>query len=211
MGWFEAAIIYLAFGAPVAVHRATGMRGSLSARDVLDVGLSFLGWPAALVIFAWRRIYSNETGRDDRIRARIDALAARLRADIPAGSVDASDFAEALGRYVDLSLAVARPEGPPKELFALSGHPDADLASRCGARRDLKKLVFHQLRARNDLLTLIDRLVQVSTDRGATLRTSIAIAELLGDVDAAADLAAMEPGTSSQNDLKKPSVAAARR
>lgn len=212
MGWFEAAIIYLALGAPVAVHRATGMRGSLSARDVLDVGLSFLGWPVALGIFAWRRVYSSETERDERLRARIDELANRLQADIPVDVAEASGFEETLGRYVDLSLAVEHPEGPPKELFALSGHPDAELAARCGTRRESKKLVFHQLRARNDLLALIDRLVRVSTDRAATLRTSIAIVELLGDVDAAADLAVMDPGgDASRNDLRKPSVAAARR
>ncbi len=190
MGWFELAIIYLAFGAPVAVHRATSVRGTFSARDTLDVGLSFVGWPVALIVFAWQRSSSSEIRQDERLRARINELAAELQTDIPPG--EAADLPAALGLYVDLSIALNHPTEPTEKLFELSGHPDAALAARCSARRDSKKLAFHQLRARNDLISMIDRLADASTDRGATLRTSLAIVELLGDVDAAADLAAMD-------------------
>lgn len=212
MGWFELTVIYLAFGAPLAVHRAMGVRGGLSAREALEIGLCFFGWPGALLFFGWRRLNPNPTRPDERLRARIDHLTAELQTSIARDEFEGSGFVEALGLYVDLSLAKDHASDPPTGLFTISGHPNSELAARCSARRDSRKLAFHLLRARNDFIAAIDELAAVSTDRGATLRTSIAIVELLGDVDAAADLAAMEPiATPSQNDLKKPSVAAARR
>jgi len=86
-------------------------------------------------------------------------------------------------RYVALSIA-ARERGARafqgKELFAVAG-TDPDLSGVCMARRNRRRIVDHQTRARADLLSVFDALSETPYARAAMEDVLINIAPLLDD------------------------------
>ncbi len=168
MQFFDALIIYLACGSPMAVYhyfnRAAGSRLSRFATALLVA----LVWPYFLARHLLTRNTSAKRFGDPKIsfiqdkdtHAEIERLRRRMELAIFEGkpSSELTDFRVVFDRYCGLSLALSQdwPAGDAiPELFRVSGHENAQIAAACLNRRNRSKLLRHQIDARKNFLAMV--------------------------------------------------------
>lgn len=162
-------IVYLAFGAPVAVYRYFQYRQLQADRRIVATALTLLFWvPVALhLVYRYlRNAYSTGTfgslaGSDSSAeqlsRARQQIFALLIRADI---KMSPASVREILERYVGLTMAqgsdLNESSEAPLDLFLAAGMTNSDLATVCLSRRNRRKIDKHQKAARRDFVGLFE-------------------------------------------------------
>lgn len=149
----ELLIIYLACGAPFAVHRAT----STGRVDWPLFAVALLAWPFfAVRLIGKHFLHGQDNNRDlqvEHIRRQIEAIA------FPANEMRfVFEFREIFYRFVGLSQALSSPVGGHAQLFEITGHANASTAARCLARRERARLERHAAAARSDLISAVGEL-----------------------------------------------------
>ena len=93
------------------------------------------------------------------------------------------DFREILLRYAGLSEAanVNASGDAVNELFALSGSDNKELASACLARKNQRRLEFHQSLVRGEFLDMISEFAEAESGRQRILELAIELASGVND------------------------------
>lgn len=165
MNYTDPIIIYLAIGAPVAMHRFFQLERPITIRTLLTVGFTLLLWPIEayrILSRDGRRSFSEpdylltrenspETiiAKAEKIEVAILDAAGAFRSSVR------SSRAEALDRYI--GLAVVNMSGAPaglaaREFMAAAGSQEQKIGVRCLIRRNRRQLEHHLNRARTDVL-----------------------------------------------------------
>ncbi len=178
MSWSDLAIIYLACGAPVGVHFIT-------RREKIPVpraAASFIFWPVFVVLILTGCLTREEISSSaaEQIRCEIEQLAFH-----EGSSVALFEFRDVFSRYEGLSEIVRLADNNAldrnAELFAAMDRKSASLATRCAARRNNSRLIFHQERARQEFVELIAE-IAAADDR--VIELALRLADQVGDHDA---------------------------
>ena len=175
-------IIYFAAGAPFGVYQFTTVQHPLDAKAWLQIFFRICFWPlfAVLGLIDWFAKGDPSAGSHldqhiDRIRIEIEDL---VLANESISSI--FDFREILQRYAGLSEATnVAVSSSVNEVFDLSGSENKQLASACLARKNHRKLSFHQSLARSQFVDMISEFADASNDRTSVLELAI---ELANDV-----------------------------
>lgn len=205
MNLVDGAIIYLTFGAPIAMYGVFHKRRRPGFLHLLKFGSAFFIWPVSLALIVSRQlslpkaVHNNKT----RIPLKIDIRSReRSLAKTIARLVDSSltveyrkQIGEAAERYACLKVGgiVEDPELTPiHEVYKLAGHPNASLASKCITRRNNLRLQRHIAAAKTDLLTTLALLPdEAFYDRSCTAKRSARLAVLLNDRDISDEIKAI--------------------
>lgn len=186
MTFTDLAIIYLACGAPLSMHYflATGRKPTFYF--AMKVVLVAVIWPIAafLLIKSLKKPLAGVVrSASGEIDIRLDALRLEIENAVFTDESAASvfEFRELFARYTGLAqAAVADPgQNTANELFLLSGHDDAELASRCLGRKASNRLTVHANAAREDFVESI-ALLSIGVERDL-VQTASAAAGLIGD------------------------------
>jgi hypothetical protein len=188
-------VIYFAIGAPFGVYQITAVRSSLTAHATLGIILRICFWPvfAAQTLIEWfsKDQHSSESNLDrqiDRIRAEIESL---VFGNDSISSI--FDFREVLYRYAGLSEAANTGVLPDaaNEIFEFGNNGDKDVASACLARKNQRKLSFHQSLARNEFVDMIAEFASTGSHRERVLCLAVELANGVNDPKTSDMLAAM--------------------
>ncbi|MEP6705170.1 MAG: hypothetical protein ABJB34_10235 [Acidobacteriota bacterium] len=196
-------IIYLAFGAPVAVYKYLQNRAfGIRPRIALSV-FTFFFWVPTIVKLSYL-YFSNAYFSDafvshrssDALDRRIRDLRERITAEMIrlARGSNLHDTRETVDRYTGLADAVRQGTSDKEgrnELFEAAGRENYGLGELVMVRRNLHRLRRHHIHARRDFLNLLD---QVSRRFGSIdlLYTGIDLASELGDLEAVERLNALK-------------------
>lgn len=159
MGFIDLVIVYLACGAPFAVYRATGSRSVSFGSLGMDVSIGLFLWP----ILGIRLLSGLDHPRKRRAKRKPDVRIERIRSQLETFALkDARPetlfrFREAFYRLAGLSTASRqRTDRKPFELFEVSRHPDASLATACLARRNARRVIRHRSQAFVETASILD-------------------------------------------------------
>lgn len=176
-------IIYLACGSPFGVYQIT-TRKPKSSRDFAILFISFLLWP----VFAFTLLIERVRNSDlhDRFNAKKKLEEIRIGferialSDSPMSSL--FEFREIYSRYTGLAEAAAAklPTKFSSEIFEVTGHPNNDLASRCLARKNVRKTASHHQQAKDDFLNILSGFDAVVDERDELLSLVGSLDEQLG-------------------------------
>jgi hypothetical protein len=197
-------IIYLAFGAPIAVYKYLQNGTEDRVRRIASSALTFLFWIPAAVRIAY--LYFTNADFEDafvsqsksdafykRICKTRDALASELVRAAVGFSVH--EVREAIERYAGLADALgndAAGNTKPQSLFAGSGRTrHYELGLVCWARRNRRRLERHHIEARRDFVALLDRASYQDSAAGAIV-IGIDLARQLDDTEAVELLKALD-------------------
>jgi hypothetical protein len=197
MTYFDATIIYLAIGSPLAVYYFLRGGREYSVRDLPMAVLAMLLWPIYTI---WLAAYSNGSGpskslhspnyvtldaatsqRVDKIRQSMEKIVCER---IPERSV--FDFREVFERYVGLTGAIGENEEAESNRFShlTGGSVEGDrLNAICLNRRNHRLLEFHHIRARNDFLALAANIRKCGQEVAFDLLT-VELCSLIADQEA---------------------------
>lgn len=165
MNYTDPIIIYLAIGAPVAMHRFFQLERPVTIRTLFVVGFTLLVWPieAYRILSRGRRqsfskpdyLLTRENSPETIIAEAENIEAAILDAAGAFRSSVRSSRAEALDRYI--GLAVVHMNGIPagsaaRDFMAAAGSQEQKIGARCLIRRNRRLLEHHLNRARKDVL-----------------------------------------------------------
>ncbi len=203
-------IIYLACGAPFGVYQITKRQDVGSSAGWISISSSFLLWPAAAASLVIGRIFFNSGQTELDRRTRIEKI--RIEIENAAFSGDAVsavfEFREIFYRFIGLSeAAYTMPAGKSvNEIFKISGHKNAVLASRCLSRRSIERLAFHQDKAQDEFVELVKSLTAPQQER--IVRLILELADHLPNRYPAVDLVdaltvQKKPHTRQTPDLEK--------
>ena len=203
MTFADLLIIYLSFGAPVAVYKYLQTRGAGTRRRATLSILTFFFWiPTAFEIgyLYLRNAYFNsgfvsqgnldsETGvlRDLR-----DEITSELFRVVRGSSLH--DVRETVERYAGLASELRRElSSPPHDnhLFEAAGRKKYELGQICLMRRNLHRLQRHHNQARQDFLALLEDALDRFPVPGA-VDCSIELATQLDDPHAVLTLRALK-------------------
>lgn len=162
MSFFDAAIIYMAFGVPFGVYGLTAASRRPLLGRVARFVPRFLAWPAVLLRFAYRQWITAKERAD--ITTRVEALRREMEmlAFSDAPTSDVFNFRDIFYRYVGLSLANDAPVGCDhiRGLAEIGEVHDQKTAVSCSARRNREKITLHHDAARADLIALtVDKMI----------------------------------------------------
>ena len=168
-------IIYLAFGAPFAVHRYLQTRGEEMRRRITISIFTLLFWvPTAtrLVYLYLNNAYSRRSfvsrqdldSPDVRLAVLRDAIRRELNKS-GFGPVTSFSIRETVERYIGLTKAAAATQDTPRQkiddvpsdLFEVAGRSDDKLAAICLNRRNRRQMERHHIKGRRDFLTLFEQ------------------------------------------------------
>jgi len=180
-------IIYLACGSPFGLHPITKRKPAPSGIDWVSVISSFVLWPLFAAALIAKQIFPNA----ERAEAEIHNRTEEIRLDIErlafSGQPISSlfEFREVFYRFVGLSVASnAVSKRSPDEIFEISGHANKSLASRCLARRNSKRLAFHQERVSSEFADLISQISALSPVAEEIVGLAVGLTDDLGDISA---------------------------
>ncbi len=204
MTFIDLAIIYLACGAPLSMHYFFGSSRTLNLNFAGKLVLVALVWPIAafLLIRDVRRGRAavTRTGQNDLDR-RLDSIRIDIErtAFAKENATTVFEFRELFARYTGLAQASTLDiaQGPSNEMFLLTGHPNADLATRCLDRKASNRLARHAVGARTDF---VDHIAALSIDAEKVVLSASLIAELVGDKQAVTMLGELAVGSASSPD-----------
>lgn len=199
-------VIYLACGSPFCVYQITKSEKAASARDRTGVVLSFLFWPVFLIYLLANRLAPGAGNDDAADRTRIEFLRGEIEqaAFLDRTTASLFEFREVFYRYAGLVEAARTEQAVVTrgEIFEISGHRNADLASRCMARRNRERLSFHATRTRNEFVTMIADLCGRDPAREIQIvNLALELTRLLADPAAIDDLTALIPGRANVDAL----------
>lgn len=195
MTFSDAIIIYLAIGSPIAVYHflRSGKDPSFSTL-ALAIPLLFL-WPIYTIWLIrlpntsgrFRKVYSPDyAGLDARTSKRVDAIRVGmeeiLNTRLPGRSP--FDFREVFERYVGLSsMGPLNPVDARTPFAGLtsSARADEELNAICLNRRNERHLEFHQIRARNDFMMLVETISEQGFPDGKFFGLATELASLIAD------------------------------
>lgn len=191
---YEAIIIYLAAGAPLAVMNLLKTRKVPKAAFWLNFLYVLVLWLPLVMFAGLKRLPGFRTDSAFVDYARLDADIGRRvreiaglfneRPFVPFERTKKEDVLEPLERYAALSLAIGRENvvssSDKPELFRISDHKDEEIAARCLERRNMRRLAQHRDRAMNDLFKALSRLNHGPNMDKITCKIH-EIADLLGD------------------------------
>ena len=161
-------IIYLTFGAPLAVYKYLQNRAVSKRRRILYSLSTFFFWvPVAvqIVYLYFRNAYSGDgfvSNRDlDVTEKRLAVISEALRMEVIGfgGAARVHDVRETIDRYVGLADATRKSGGVTGfggDLFDAAGRRKHDLAQLCLMRRNLRRLERHHTQASCDLVSLLE-------------------------------------------------------
>lgn len=195
-------IIYLAFGAPLAVYKYLQNRGTQIGRRILLSSFTFVFWlPAAAEIgylyftnayfggaFVSRR---DLVSADEKLSAMRESLSNELIKCARGSRVH--DLRETVDRYVGLAGAARNSIGQAateNELFQAAGREKDQLSSICLMRRNLHRLERHHIQASADFVELFGW-ISDRPDALASLDSGIEIARQLDDHETVRKLSAL--------------------
>lgn len=193
MSFSEIFIIYLAIGAPFAVHSFFGGR---METDVRNAGISLLKltfWPLFALYSGFRFLANSfrtaETGNElrvaafrkasDEVRADLENLLISANREMRKGVLRDFDRLSGVALAVAESEAVA-PTATPR-IFEAADHPMPDLAARCIFRRNRSRLAEHRNRACDALSVSLDSLRDERRTEVDIERIRLKIASLVRD------------------------------
>ena len=211
----EILIVYLAFGAPLAVYRFLETRQVSRQRRILMSLATFVFWIPFAVRLSFRH-FTNASFDTDFVSPRTKKTksvtnkreeALELAMIASGCPLPRHDLREVIGCYVGLSNAV---EGqgesavPGEKIvnFLLAAGRPTDLGARCLARRERTRLERHLDDARESFLRLFDQLSSNSQLRSRAIRRGVELALLIKDIDAADHLGMLEFEDTTSTDLK---------
>ncbi len=163
-------IIYLAFGAPLAVYKYLQSRGTNIRRRILLSSFTFLFWVPAAVEIGYLYLTNAYSGGEFVSRKNSDAENRRLtdsRESLTADlarlvrSSNLHDVREAVERYVGLANAVRNtwfPKAGRHEFFEAAGRARYGLGRICLNRRNRSRLERHHIQARRDFVNLFEQI-----------------------------------------------------
>jgi hypothetical protein len=168
-------IIYLAFGAPIAVYKYLQNRDALIVRRCLTSLATFLFWiPAAIHI---GRLYISNAYFGNAFVSPVDSdsseilisdLREKVRSELVrlGAGVGMHDARETVDRYVGLAGAVRSGVvlggTPHKNLFEAVGRQNFELGVHCMNLRNRQRLERHHIQSRQELLMLLAEVVDSS-------------------------------------------------
>ena len=181
-------IIYFAIGAPFGVYQITTVRHPLNANITLRTFLRICFWPVFAVFILADWFYQDRDLLASNFARRIESIRKEIE-DIAFANESVSsifDFREILQRYAGLSEAanVAVADNSVNEVCDLSHSDNRKLASACLARKNQRKLSFHQSLARSEFVDLIFELAGAE-NRDRILELAIELANDLHDTPTA--------------------------
>ena len=201
----EILIVYLAFGAPLAVYRYFESRSVSRRHRILVALMTFVFWVPFAVRLSIRH-FSNASSEVDFVsppdpkrstavtNSRQEAVGLAIaEAGCPLPRQNLRDRIE---QYVGLSEALAdRGSKVPGEkavnFLRAAGH-STDLAAICLSRRERNRLHRHLIDSRKSFLALFDHLSGSKAARTRAIRRGVELALMLSDMDAADHLGALE-------------------
>lgn len=224
-------VIYLAFGAPLAVHYFLQQRRRTSdLRQLwLKTILNFFFWLPLLYRFlqnnqtlknSFGKIFSKKSLSDSITEENLRVIQKRLEKIVPEDETLLSIFEvrEVFERYAGLTLACQNEtdiaQAARNKIFQIAGHNNSEIAEICLKRRNRKRLLRHQTQARKDFLNVIADLLKHHSETEKLRETAFGLSVLLGDVIAQTALkemleqksqsAAASRVKNARNDLWKP-------
>jgi len=185
-------IVYLSFGAPLAVYEYLQSRASSRQQRMVSSLVTFLFWvPAAIRI--GRRYFLNAYSDGDFVSGpfsdshadEISDLSERLKAELvrSSGQSGMRDIREVVDRYVGLTEALN--DGDPVgqgDLFEAAGRPANALGRICLTRRNRHRLEVHHSQARRDFIELLEPADLI--ENVTTFAIAIELAKRLNDLPA---------------------------
>lgn len=179
MTYSDLLIIYLAIGSPTAVYYVLRSGRDLSLKTISRMIPALLLWPAYTIWLLTHsrtaghpenRFLSDHASLDAARSKRVDGIRAEMEKKIREQRPEHSlfDFREVFERYVGLTTAVAADISDDPSPFAdlTSGtSEEAKLNAISLNRRNRRLLEFHQIQARNDLLSLAEQIADQEFDR----------------------------------------------
>jgi hypothetical protein len=192
MTFTDLLIVYLAFGAPLAVYKYLQNRTANVRRKTLVSIFTFFFWvPTAVQIgylylsnayfrdaFVSRRILDAREKRIGSLREAMTAELTRL-----ARGASLHDTRETVERYAGLADAV-RETGPEPSgrnaLFEAAGREEYRVGQVCLMRRNLRRLKRHHTQARQDFVALLSE-VSLRFDESGVVMMGIELARQLED------------------------------
>lgn len=188
-------IIYLAFGAPIAVYKFLQNRDARIVRRCLITVATFLFWIPAAVNIA--RLYISNAYFGDSFVSPVDPdaseiLISDLRADVRSelvrlgAGVGMHDARDTVDRYVGLASAIRNdvPLGGSahENLFEAAGRAEFGLGVRCVRIRNRQRLERHHIQSRAEFLKLLADAAG-SNESDAALKSALKLARQLGDTE----------------------------
>jgi hypothetical protein len=186
-------IIYLAFGAPIAVYKYLQVRDSGMMHRCIITAATFVFWiPAAVQI---GRLYISNAYFGNAFVSPVDSdsseiLISDLRESVRSelvrlgAGVGMHDARQTVDRYVGLAMAIrARTETSGRaheNLFEAAGRRNSDLGIHCLEIRNRRRLERHQMQSRKELLTLLEDLSDFS-EYSTVMRSALKLARQLED------------------------------
>ncbi len=190
-------IIYLTCGAPFGVfYFLQNRKEQNNIRLWLKTFFTFIFWlpfgfrllenKARKKFYGGKKAFSNS----DKIETEIFPFQNHFEEILRKSDLQISifEFREVIERYVGLTLAKyngsTKATETEKDFFRIANGGNAEIGAVCLNRRNLKRLTFHQIQARQDFLQLIGRLVIFASDKEKFAEAAADFFRVLEDAEA---------------------------
>ncbi len=196
-------IIYLAFGAPLAVYKYLQNRAiDIRRRIVVSIFTFFFWVPAAVEIGylyltnAYFEVGFVSRRNSDATKIKLDEMRESISAELIklARVSNLHDLREILDRYTGLADAVRNSIGIPSfghAIFEAAGRKNSDLGSLCLMRRNLRQLERHHIQARRDLVVMFGQIGGGGHEALETIEMGKELARQLNDDETVEELNAL--------------------
>jgi hypothetical protein len=201
MSFFDWLIIYLTCGAPLGVlYFFQNRKEQKGIRLWLKTFLTFIFWlPFGLRLLVNKaRKYSFDGKelfpRTAKPETEIFLWRRQLEVNLLENDSQISifEFREVFDRYVGLTLAGDSGDNKipetKKELFRIGNNGNVEIGAICLNRRNLNRLRFHQIQARQDFFQIIKRLMKLAPDKRNFVKSAADFFRFLNDAEAQAAL-----------------------
>jgi hypothetical protein len=185
-------IIYLAFGAPIAVYKYLQNRDARMMRRCLISLATFLFWIPAAVHIGHLYISNAYFGNAfvSPVASDSEMLISDLRENVRSelvrlgGGVGMHDTRETVDRYAGLAGAVRSGVelggSAHRNLFEAAGRKDFELGVHCINIRNRRRLEQHHIQSRKDFLKLFEEAVD-SSEYSTAMRSALKLTRQLDD------------------------------
>lgn len=185
MNLIDLLIIYFACGAPFGVYQFTNVQTSLNAKVLWQIFWHIGCWPVFAALALKERISIGRHKTASLVDRRTDFIRSEIEHLVFDGESVSTilDFREILFRYAGLLQAtnVIVPADSAGELFYFGNTENKALSSACLARRNRRKLAFHQSIARNEFTDMMSELTNAHENRTEILELAIELANGVDD------------------------------
>jgi len=186
-------IIYLAFGAPIAVYKYLQNRDAQTVRRCLIAVGTFLFWIPAAVRIGYLYFSNAYLGSafvspvdSDSSEMLISDLRENVRSELVrlGAGVGMHDARETVDRYVGLASAIRGGVVPgstaSENLFEAAGRKDSGIGIHCMKIRNRRRLERHHIQSRKELLKLFAE-VAGSSESTTAIKSALKLTRQLDD------------------------------